>query len=300
MDIWQLTVFHKVIELKSFSNAAEALHISQPTVSAHIKNLEEHFDCILVDRVDKNAVPTKAGKLLFNYACRIIRLKEETENAIASLQGNFQGKLSIGASTIPGGHLLPRFIGDFRKDFSQIKVSVFIADSKKIADSILSGQIEMGIVGTKYHHKKILHEKLIDDEMFLIIPAGHRWSNRKKVTVEELKAEPFIIREQGSGTLKTIQESFSKQSITSDQLNIVAEMGNTTAVIQGIKSSLGISILSPIAIKDDLLHNTLTTLKIEGLEFRRHFYLIRHSDRTPSNIQKAFTSHLKQAIRSKE
>ncbi|MBU2510934.1 LysR family transcriptional regulator [bacterium] len=293
MDIWQLSVFYEVIKLESFSKAAEAIHISQPTVSNHIKNLEDYFGCPLIDRVDKKALPTKAGLLLFEYARKLIKLKEEMETAIAGFQGLFKGNLTIGASTIPGGYILPKLIGEFRRLYNDITISMTIADSKEIMDNVLIGEAELGIIGTKCHHNKILQEKLIDDEMYLIVPVDHPWSSRNTIMIEELKNEPFIIREQGSGTLKSIQESLGKRALKYDQLNIVAELGNTTAVIQGIKNNLGVSILSPVSIRDDLNNNTLKALKIDGLSFKRCFYLIRHKNRTPSPLHEAFTSYLK-------
>ncbi len=293
MDIWQLSVFYKVVKLQSFSKAAEAIHISQPTVSSHIKNLEKYFGCPLIDRVDKKAVPTKAGALLYEYAYKLIKLKEETETAIFGFQGEYKGNLTIGASTIPGGYILPRLISDFRKQYNEITISMMIADSEKIMDSVLSGEAELGIIGTKCRHNKVFQEKLIDDEMYLIVPMSHHWNSRSRVSIEELKTEPFIIREQGSGTLKSIQENLDKKSLKCDQLNIVAELGNTTAVIQGIKNNLGVSVLSPVSIRDDLNNKTLKALKIEGLSFQRCFYLIRHKARTPSPLHELFTEYLK-------
>ncbi|MEJ2098208.1 MAG: LysR family transcriptional regulator, partial [Deltaproteobacteria bacterium] len=113
MDIWQLKIFCKVVELKSFSKAGAAVHISQPTVSSHIKYLEEFYGIKLIDRLAKEAIPTKAGELLYTYAKRILALRHEAESAMAEFQGNMKGKLTLGGSNSPGVYLLPKILGAF-------------------------------------------------------------------------------------------------------------------------------------------------------------------------------------------
>jgi len=293
MDLWQLNIFCKVVELKGFSKAAKAVHLSQPTISSHIKDLENHFECQLIDRLDKKAVPTKAGELLYNYACKLISLRDETETAMAEFQGKIKGRLFIGGSTIPGGYILPRLIGAFTKDYPEVTISLSIGDTDQIIQDILSGVLEFGIVGAKTSDKKILQEKLIEDEMRLIVSADHKWSRKKSMNLTMMFQEPFIIRERGSGTLKSIQLSLLDKGYSSEDLNIIAEMGSTEAVIQGIKSKVGISILSTIAVAEELQAGTLKALTIKELNLKRSFYITRHRHRSASPLSKAFMEFLK-------
>ncbi len=293
MDLWQLNIFCKVIELKSFSKAGKTIHLSQPTVSSHIKDLENHFGCRLIDRLSKEAVPTKAGELLYNYALRLIALRDETETALAEFQGKIKGGLVIGGSTIPGGYMLPRVIGAFTKDYPEVKVSLFISDTQRIINDILSGSIELGIVGAKTGEKMILQEKLVEDEMRLVVPADHKWAMKKRIKLKMLLQEPFIIRERGSGTLKSIQLSLARKGYSIEDLNIAAQMGNTEAVSQGIKSKVGVSIISTIAVSEDLKAGTLKALAIEDLNLKRSFYLTWHKYRSPSPLCQAFRKFLK-------
>ncbi len=293
MDLWQLNIFCKVVELKGFSKAAKAVHLSQPTISSHIKDLENHFECQLIDRLDKKAVPTKAGELLYNYACKLISLRDETETAMAEFQGKIKGRLFIGGSTIPGGYILPRLMGAFTKDYPEVTISLSIGDTDQIIQDILSGVLELGIVGAKTSDKKILQEKLIEDEMRLIVSADHKWSRKKSMNLTMVFQEPFIIRERGSGTLKSIQLSLLDKGYSSEDLNIIAEMGSTEAVIQGIKSKVGISILSTIAVAEELQAGTLKALTIKELNLKRSFYITRHRHRSASPLSKAFMEFLK-------
>jgi len=296
MNLWQLHVFCKVIELKSFSKAGQHINLSQPTISSHVKELEDYFNCRLIDRMGKEALPTKAGDLLYGYARRLLLMSDETKSAMAAFSGKVAGRLVIGGSTIPGGFILPRIIGKFKQKYHEVSVSLSISDTKKIIEDTLSGLIELGIVGARASIKGILQEKLVEDEMHLIVPSDHKWASLRMVTVEMLKEEPFITREQGSGTLEAIKAGLSKKEIGFEDLNMVAEMGNTTAVIQGIKSRIGVSILSPIAVEEELKAGSLTALKVKGVDLRRSFYLTRHSQRTVSPVAQAFIRFIKKEL----
>ena len=293
MDLWQLNIFCKVVELKGFSNAGNAVHLSQPTISSHIKDLENHFECQLIDRLGKKAVPTKAGELLYHYARKLIALRDETEAAMAEFHGKIKGRLVIGGSTIPGGYILPKCIGSFTTVYPEVTISLIIGDTDQIIQDVLSGSSEFGIVGAKTSNKNIYQEKLIEDEMRLIVTSDHKWAKEKQITPDLIFKEPFIVRERGSGTLKSIKLSLKEKGYYSENLNIIAELGSTEAVIQGIKSKVGISILSTIAVAEELKAGTLRALTIKKLNLKRSFYLITHKQRSPSPLCNAFINFLK-------
>jgi DNA-binding transcriptional LysR family regulator len=293
MDLWQLNIFCKVVELKSFSLAGKIVHLSQPTISSHIKDLEDHFGCRLIDRMVKEAVPTKAGELLYGYASRLIALKDEAETALAEFHGKIKGRLIVGGSTIPGVYILPKIIGAFIQRYPDVTVSLINGDTKEINNHIIEGYLELGVVGAVAGDNRIFQEKLLGDELRLILPAGHKWKNRKEIRPEMLSKEPFISRELGSGTLSSIQESLHNIGYSLSDLNIVSEMGSTEAVIQGIKSKVGISILSPVAITEELRTGQLKALAVQGLDLKRNFYLSYHKQRTGSPIGRKFIQFLK-------
>lgn len=296
MDLWQLHIFCRVVECKSFSKAAEAVHLSQPTVSSHVKDLEDHFGCLLIDRLSKEAAPTQAGRLLYGYARRMLALRDEAETALAQHQGRMRGHLAIGGSTIPGGYLLPRVIGKFKIQYPQIRPSLIIADTERIIAGVVEGAIELGVVGAESRDKNILQERLIDDHMRLIVTADHPWGALKKILLDRLLSEPFIVRERGSGTLISIQERLKQQGRSVEELNIVAEMGSTEAVRQGIKDGIGVSILSTLAVSEDLESGALKALSVEGLNLTRGLYLTRHRQRSLSPLAQAFVEFLKKHL----
>lgn len=294
MDLWQLNIFCKVVERKSFSKAGKAVHLSQPTISSHIRDLESHFGCRLIDRLGKEAVPTRAGSLLYQHARRILQLKDETEAAMAEFQGSIKGRFVVGGSTIPGAYILPRLVGGFAERFPDVTLSLEIGDSEQILAETLSGGLELGVVGALSTDRRAEQIRLMEDVMCLVVPPRHPWAGRESMDLESLKKEPFILRERGSGTRQAIAGHLKALGLSIDDFRIVAEMGNTQAVIQGIKSGLGVSILSPVAVEEELASGRLFALKVEGADLRRNFYLTRHKDRTPSPLCQAFIRYIQE------
>ena len=283
--------------MKGFSNASKAVSLTQPTISSHIKELESYYGCKLLDRLGKQALPTKAGELLYAYAGKLIALFAETETAMAEFTGNISGRLVMGGSTIPGSYILPHAIGRFVKQFPDVNITVIVGDTEQIIDEILNYRIEFAVVGAQTDSHKIHQQKLIEDDMRLIVPADHPWADKKQVSLEMMMSEPFIIREQGSGTLQSIQKSFSTRNKDIFSLHVIAELGSTAAVIQGIKNHVGISILSTIAVAEELAGGTLKALTIKNVDLKRHFYLTTHKDRTASPLCREFIRFIEQHLR---
>jgi DNA-binding transcriptional LysR family regulator len=296
MDLWQLKIFCKVVELKSFSRAGKTVHLSQPTVSSHIKDLEDHFGCRLIDRLPKEAVATKAGELLYGYARKILSFSHKIEAAMAEFNGRIKGRLLIGGSTIPGAYLLPRMIGAFTAQYPEVTISLVVEDTEKVIDGVMSGNLEMGVVGAESGEKKIFQEKLIEDEMRLIVPENHIWAKKRAIPLDLLLTEPFIVRENGSGTLASIQLSLASRGYTIEDLKIAAEFGSTEAVRQGIKNNVGVSILSTLAVSEDLKIGSLKSIAVKGLKLKRSFYLTRHKYRSLSPLSRVFIEFLKNEL----
>lgn len=298
MDLWQLKIFCTVVEEKSFSRAGEIIHLSQPTISSHVKALEDHFDCRLIDRLSRGALPTKAGELLYAYARKLVALRNETESAMADFQGKMKGSLAVGGSTIPGGCILAREIGGFVHTYPHVHISLTIGDTDEITAAILSGILELGVVGARAQNRQLSQEVLIDDEMQLIVPAGHPWADKPWITLEMLPQVPFISRGPGSGTLKSIERSLKKKGGRLEDLKISLEMGSTSSVIQAIKGGAGVSILSTVAAADDIQTGTLRALPVKGIDLKRSFYLTRLEHRSMSPIGQAFIRFLKDTFQN--
>ncbi len=284
MDLWQLKIFVSVVDNKSFSKASEAINLSQPTVSSHIKELEDYFNCRLLDRLGKITEPTKAGSILYSHAKKILELRDQTESTMHDFLGKAKGNLLIGGSTIPSGFIFPELIGPFSKKFPDICIELIAGDTLQIVQAISKGNIELGVVGAKIDDTNIEQKQLITDQMKLIVPSDHKWADRNSVNASELFKENFIAREKGSGTWKSILHSLKESGFDSSKLNTTVTMGNTISVIQGILHHVGISILSTIAVQDEIRKGRLNALSVKGVDLNRYFYLTLHKRRTISPI----------------
>ncbi len=289
VDLRQFKIFLAIWETKSFSKAAEQVHLTQPTVSAHIKSLEEELGVRLFDRKGREVVPTKAAKRLLPMARQIVRLASQASEEMRRFAGQEGGSLEIGGSNIPGQYILPRLLGRFKQIHPDITIRLQIADTAAVIAAVESSTLELGMVGAVMDKKRLVFLPCFSDELILAVPQGHRLYGRQQVDPAELLEEPFVIRETGSGTRATFEKSLSQQlGIQISRLNIVAEMGSTEAIRQAVKAGVGLAVISGLAIKEDVESGRLHAARIEGLELKRNFYLVWHSMRTLAPITDAF------------
>ncbi len=288
-----LEVFCKVIELESFSKAAEAVSLVQASVSERIASLEKKIGTRLLDRLGRKVIPTAAGELLHKHAILFLEMKETAQLEIERFLGLQQGEISIGGSTIPGEYILPDLIGRFNKKYPHLSLKLTIADSSEIEDRVLAGQLEIGVIGSKSSSANLLCQKLWEDELVLAVPIRHPWARRKAVSLQELRKTPFILREEGSGTLK-ILEAYLRESGEdgTSVFDVSARFGSSTAVKEGIKSGLGLSILSARAIDTEVKAGLLKALRVKGLTMSRNFFLIRNKLRIASPASRAMLDFL--------
>ena len=293
MDLKQLEIFARIVELKSFSKAAEAVYLTQPTVSGHIQSLEEELDQKLLDRLGREVVPTKAGKVLYDYAKKMVSLRDEARQALDQLTGRMRGEGVVGGSTIPGEYLLPAIIGRFREKYPEVTVVLKIGDTSEIINRVLEGECEVGVVGSKVDDSRLEYSEFVKDELSLISSSAYPIPDKGSVSARELVPMPFVMRERGSGSRMTIEKRLLEMGVDPSEINIVAEMGSTEAVKQAVKAGLGVSIVSSMAVKEDLRHKTLKVIPFKGKRFLRSFYIATHRGRTMSPIGQAFLDFLK-------
>jgi DNA-binding transcriptional LysR family regulator len=288
MDLRQLEIFVKVAELKSFSKAADALFLTQPTVSEHIRTLEQELGVRLLDRLGRGAEATRAGQLLVSHATRILQLQREARQAMDQFQGKLVGELAVGASTIPGEYVLPPLLGRFKEKFPDISVTLLIGDSRQVAEWIGEGKVELGVVGGRLGHRGVEYRELMPDEMVLVVSAAHPWHGRGQVEIAELAGQPLLLRERGSGTRAALEASLSEAGLDLSSFRVVGEMGSTQAIKQAVKAGVGVSILSRRAIEDECRSGLMWALTVRGLHIPRSFYVATHRDRSRSPLADAF------------
>ncbi len=293
MDDHKLRVFCTVAETKSFSKASEIIHLTQPAVSLQIQALEELHETKLFDRSSNSISLTPAGEILYRYAKEILSLYAAAANDIGELTGLAKGNLNVGASTTIGNYILPSVITDFRKRYPKIKVHLQVGNSKRVLDLLNSGGVDIGLVEGDVTKQKLRVEKLGEDELMVIVSALHPWSKRKEVSIFDLTKEPFIVREDGSGTLQIIKKYLNKYNMSFHDLKVTMMLGSTEAIKNAVQGGVSISIVSQWAAKKEVNCGSLKLLNIKEERMLRDFSLIFHKHPISSHPAEEFLTYLK-------
>jgi len=243
MEDHKLKVFCTVAETKSFSKTSEIIHLTQPAVSLQIQALEEVYETKLFDRSSSTVTLTPAGEVLYKFAKEILHLYANVEKVIGEMTGLVKGSISIGASSTIGNYVLPALITDFKKTHPKIKVHMLVGNSKRVVELLNSGNVDLGLVEGEVTRQKMAIEKILSDELLLIVPSYHPWAKKKEISISELTKEPFIIREGGSGTRQMIEKFFALHGIAPQDMRISMVLGSTVAIKEAVENGLGVSIV---------------------------------------------------------
>jgi DNA-binding transcriptional LysR family regulator len=292
VDIRRLEIFAKVAELGSFSRAAEALFLTQPTISEHVRALEDELGVQLLDRLGRGATPTRAGQLLLGYARRMLTLSREAHQALERFQGRMSGELVVGGSTIPGEYVLPALVGQFKAKYPDISISLLIGSTRQVSDWLDEGRVEVGVVGARPAARTLAARELMADELVVVVTATHPWARRGTITLADLQTEPMVVRERGSGSRDAVEHALHEAGIAPATLRVVGEMGSTQAVKQAVRAGVGIALISRRAVEDECRAGLLACVKVKDLRVARAFYLVTHRDRTRSPLAQAFVEFI--------
>lgn len=280
MNLEQLKVFYMAATKKNFSETAKVLHLSQPSVSLQIKNLEAYLNTPLFIRTTKKIELTDTGEVLFHYAEKILHLVNKAEKEITLLSDSIHGDLKIGASLTIGEHLLPFYLGKFKQEFPKVNIIMKIYNSHQIIEKLINEEIDLGFIEASIPHKKIFTQSFLEDELVIIASRNNPHpliENRHSLTPMELFEIPIIMREQGSGTRQVIEENLIKNNLDPNKLNVILELENTESIKSAVESGMGISIISKTAVKKELKLGTLRKINIESISLTRYFYMVHRS-----------------------
>ena len=279
MNIQHLETFVRLIELKSFTKAADELCLTQPTVSKQIVDLERFFQVRLIDRTKRGLSPTAAGEILLKYARDFLSLKREAIEAIAAFRGVRSGSLRLGASSVPGVYILPPMLKKFKERFAGVDLTLILSDSKDITGRVENGEVDVGFVGSREEAKKIVYTQFLEDNIIFVAPLDFP----DYMSLEDLTRYPVLVREPGSGTRKCFETALKKRRIKPEDLRVVGELGDTEAIKAAVRGGMGISYISNRAVREELDRGLLKLLTIEGFPgVKRSFYIITKKDRSMS------------------
>jgi len=270
-----LVTFAKAAELSCFTAAGRALGLTQAAVSQQVQALEKLLGVSLFDRRGGRVLPTAAAQRLYPYAQRILSLHAEARAAITGQRVPVSGDLLLAASSIPGEHLLPALLPTFQDRYPHLRIRVTVADSQVVLDQVERGKAHLGLVGGKTNSAHLEFRPFACDHMVLVVPEGHPWRRRKRVSLTQLCGQPLVLREAGSGSRWCLEQALAKTGRSVNDLRIALELGSNEGIKEAVLRGTGLAILSTHVVKTELANRKLHALQINDLPLDREMFVVR-------------------------
>jgi DNA-binding transcriptional LysR family regulator len=296
MDTRQLAAFCAVVERKSFSEAAERLGVTQPAVSQQIRSLEDRVGQQLLDRSGRRVEPTEAGNRLYRSAQRLLALERQLlEEVAGDTEGPLRGQLAIGASTGPGGTVVPVLLCEFAEANPEITVDLAISDTQTIVDRVARRELELGIVGATPRNRSVAYEPFFRDEVVLVCPPGHEFAG-KTVSLDDLRGERLIAMQEGAGVRQVIDDELREKGMRLRDLDVRLELGLQESVKSAVEAGHGVTFISRTAVEPELARGTLAAARVRGLEPSREISLVRAAGRVSTRVADAFVAFSRERV----
>jgi DNA-binding transcriptional LysR family regulator len=270
-----LETFARAAESGSFTAAARALRLTQAAVSQRVQALERELGTALFERTGGRVLLTDAGRRLYNFAQRILDLHRQAREAVAGLKAPVSGDLLLAASSVPGEHLLPALLSDFRRQHPHVKVRAAVGDSMGVLTQVERGEVSLGLVGRRTDNKHLEFLPFASDRLVLVVPPDHPLARRRKVTLKQLAALPLVLREAGSGSRHSFETLLEQGGQSPRDLNITLELGSNEAVKEAVARGAGVAVLSTFAVQKELKAGTLHRLEVSGLPLDRTMFVVQ-------------------------
>lgn len=289
IDLMRLQAFVYAAESLSFSEAGRQLHLTQPTISHHIKALEKTLGVELFTRSGHTIKLTEAGRLLLPFAHKLIHQAIEVQELMTSLQQDIVGQLRIACSTTAGKYVLPQLAARFCQRFPGINVSILACRPLHVIPQLLEGEANLAVVSSyDLCGNGFECQEFFKDIITLIVPDGHPWAVRDSVDPDDLLDEPMLIREPTSGTRRVMLTEFAKHDIGLDDLDIFLELGNAEAIARTVEAGFGVSFISTLAADYALKLGRIASVPVTDFELQRTIYMVRRELEAPNRAQEAF------------
>jgi DNA-binding transcriptional LysR family regulator len=289
MTLHQLRIFLAVARHLSYSRAAEELRLTQPAVSAQVRELERHLGGVFFERIGRAIRLTEAGAELLGYAEKVCTLVDEACLAMEEFGGLSRGRVAVAAVSTAGAYVLPPLLGAFRERHPEIRISLEVANRAVCERRLLRSEVDLVVMGRV--PEEIPHEAapFLADELVVIAAPSHPLVGAKDIVAARLAAEPFILREVGSGTRLNAEEFLRQRGIGAP---VGLELGDNSAVKEAVAAGLGIALLSRHAIRMELALGRLAVLDVRGFPVRRQWYVVHRQKQRLSRAAAAFKAFL--------
>ncbi|AFL89365.1 transcriptional regulator [Terriglobus roseus DSM 18391] len=291
IENFRIRVFRTVAHHLNFSRAAEELLLTQPAVTQQIKALEDQIGVSLFDRGGGRIVLTPGGTALLPFAEQMKNLESEALVAVAGAYGGHAGELSIGASQTIGQYLLPRFVAAFVKTHPKIHVTARSGNTDQMLEALVAGDIQIALIEGPEQRRDVHIEAFMEDQLVLVVPANHGWAEQE-ITLEDLRTEPLLMREFGSGTRRIIESCLAKAGLKMKELTPGMELDSNEGLLNAVEAGLGYTFVSRWAVRNQLALGTLKLSRVKGLKFSRSFSMAYPAGPEPVGNVGAFRGFL--------
>jgi DNA-binding transcriptional LysR family regulator len=288
MDTRQLAAFCAVVERASFSQAAEQLGVTQPAVSLQIRSLEKRLGVQLLDRSGRRVEPTDAGRRLYRSSLRLLAQEEQLLAELGEeAEGELTGRLELGASTGPGGTVIPIVLCEFQRRHPEVHVALTVSDTQRIVEEVARRELELGVVGAARRHRGVVFEPFFRDEVVLAVPRGHRFADRT-VSLDELRGEPLVLMQEGAGVRQMIDDELRALGFRLRDFDVRLELGLQESARTAVLAGFGVTFISRSAIEADVSAGMIAIARVAGLDASREISLVRASGRAETRVAQAF------------
>lgn len=291
LDVHQLHVFMVAAETLNFSQAARKLHMSQPSVTQHIHNLEEHFHSPLFVRRKNQLALTEAGKALFPLAIEMVNMSIRTDEIMQSLHGEVRGELILACTTTPGKYVLAPLMGVFLQLHPGVIGTIKVMSRMEAMRQLLSGRVNMAVASVLEYSADIDFQKLLTDRIVLTVPLDHPWALRSEISPDELLDERFIMREETSGNYNSVRGALAEINVNIESLNRVLTLGNSEAIAYAIVEGVGVGFVSNM-IYERLLVGKVAQVHVAGLKVTQDVTIMQSRRQLASTAQMAFWQYI--------
>lgn len=286
----ELKTYIAVVEEQSFTKASKVVNLSQPSVSLHISILENYFNTKLIERSNKqkNITITPTGRMLYNRAKQILSIFKDTKEELLSYHNVPSGTLKLGASMTIGEFLLPSILGQFIKEFPNIKLEVTIENTRHIYDKFKDFQFDIALVEGTVPVHSYKYDNFYKDSMVIVASKNHPLAKKKKLIIKDLSKETWICRENGSGTAENLETFLNNAGISPKNLII---LGSNYAIKEAVRNNLGITLISSLVVNDAVKNDELSILQTIH-EYTRYFSYMIHDENNISKVSSLFLERL--------
>lgn len=288
LNLHELNVFVEAAQAQNFSVAARRLYLSQPAVSQHIRNLEQQLGLELFERRGRALTLSAAGHALLPLAQEALRSVKKLEETMSSLHGQVIGELTIACSTTVGKYILPRLVAGFRHQHPAVRVIVNVMSRRAAVDWLLEDRAEIAVVSTHLHHRDLEFNPFLQDQVVLIAPAGHPWTDGRVVLPADLRGAAFIMREPTAGTYEVVTEGLAAHGLGVEDLDVALTLANAEATVMSVEAGIGLAFVSRLAAAQAIALGKVQEVPVQGMSLTRTIYMARHTRHASTPLEQAF------------